>query len=548
MTSRILIFLQNTQNWEVKLISSTTGKTLVITVGGGSHEPEMTLKMSGLPKEYIIRGKRILDSLNRRAPGSGPLSTSRKESDIPLLKYGDSLMAIEEDTIIAIPSSGTLEFVIKNKNYNSKEYNLKLPRPGHADLPAFIKYGDSVNMAGGGPFSGRMTAMLTLAGAVAAEILSYHDIHIGSSIYSIGHCKSVHVDPLNPIDAGLTDEMRKEIMKVKETGDSLGGVVEGFATGIPVGIGGPLFHGMESNLANLLFGIPAIKGVEFGKGFKAAEMRGSDNNDNILDFNKEKIVTETNNSGGILGGISTGMPIILRVAFKPTPSIAKPQKTVNVVSGENEILEIHGRHDPCIIPRGQVVVEAAMAVGILDMMLKSDEIEPFESVEEERRKAAFSGNNHLYISGTLPHKTQKKNDEKYKPHHLEHGGSFSGGGEANSHETATVAIPDSITFKTGYGQVVHASLKDDGIISVKGLSELRDEIDKIDDQILTLLDQRMNIARQVAAYKKTNEMDVKDSNREDKILEKVGDKYKDIYREIFKVSRKLQKKITNGKK
>ena len=525
------------------MISSTTGKTLIITVGGGSHEPEMTLKMSGLPKEYIIRGKRILDSLHRRAPGQNFLSTPRKESDCPLLKYGDSLMAIEEDTVIAIPSSGTLEFVIKNKNHNSKEYNLKLPRPGHADLPAFIKYGDSVNMSGGGPFSGRMTAMLTLAGAVAAEILSYHNIHIGSSIYSIGKCKASHVDPLHPVDAGLTDEMRELILRTKETGDSVGGVIEGFATGIPVGIGGPLFHGMESNLANLLFGIPAIKGVEFGKGFKSAEMKGSDNNDSILDFNKNKILTETNNSGGILGGISTGMPIILRVAFKPTPSISKPQKTVNVVSGEPAILEIHGRHDPCIIPRGQVVVEAVMAVGILDMMLKNDEIEPFESIEEERKKIAFSGNNHLYISGTFSHEPIRDDTKEYEHHHLKHGGSFTGGGEANSHIEAT----NKISFKTEYGKIVHGALKGDGISSVKGLAELRSQIDKIDAQILNLLGQRMNIAKQVAIYKKTNDINVKDSGREEEILNKVGDIYKDIYQEIFKVSRRLQKEITGGK-
>lgn len=529
------------------MISSTTGKTLVITVGGGSHEPEMTLKMSGLPEAYIIRGKRILDSLNRRAPGQDSLSTPRKESDTPLLKNGDSLITITENTEISVPSSGILEFIIKNTNYNSKEYKLKLPRPGHADLPAFIKYGDSVNMTGGGPFSGRMTAMLTLAGAVAAEILSYYNIHIGSSVYSIGHCKSSHIDPLNPIDAGLTEEMKNEILKIKSTGDSVGGIIEGFATGIPVGIGGPLFHGMESNLANLLFGIPAIKGVEFGKGFQSAEMKGSDNNDSILNFTKEKILTATNNSGGILGGLSTGMPIILRVAFKPTPSISKPQKTVNIVSGKTEILEINGRHDPCIIPRGQVVVEAAMAVGILDMMLKNDEIEPFESIKEESQKSSLYKDNTLCVSKDIHLENIGYETNEFTSHKLGHINNFTSYDKPALLNKSTAEISDSFTFKKGYGTMAQASLKDDKVTTIKGLTELREEIDKIDTEILNLLEKRMNIAKQVAAYKMANNIAVKDNSREDEILKKVGDKYKDIYQEIFKVSRKLQKKITNGK-
>ena len=506
------------------MISSTTGKKLIITIGGGSHEKAMTLKMEGLPEGYIIRGQRIHDILERRAPGNSPLSTSRKEADLPLLKYVDSYVPIDSNTDFAIPHSGQLEFVIKNENFKVKDYNLKLPRPGHADLPAFIKYGDSVNMSGGGPFSGRMTAMLTLAGAVAAEILTYHNIYIGSSVLSIGKCQGTPINPLAPVDAGLTAEMEAEILKAKENGDSVGGVIEGFATGIPVGIGGPLFHGMESNLANLLFGIPAIKGVEFGKGFRAARMNGSDNNDDILAFNNEKIITETNNCGGILGGISTGMPLTLRVAIKPTPSIEKPQKTVNVISGQPEILSIHGRHDPCIIPRARVVVEATMAVGILDMMLKSDEIEPFESINEERKKFAKSeGNEHLYISG---------NAHPNAGHH--HKSNFMGAGIANAHNG-----------------VVHDNSLPDTIMDfhqedcVKGLDEMRQEIDKIDQQIVRLLNQRMTVAKQVAEYKKENNIAVHDGGRESKILAKVGEDYQDIYREIFKVSKNLQKKITD---
>ena len=353
------------------MVKSIGGKTLIITIGGGSHEPEMTLKMEGVPAGYTIRGKKINEILGRRAPGNNPLSTTRKETDLAYLKENDNWTPLTDEFQFTTPKNGVLEFIIKNKNHNSKEYQLELPRPGHADLPAHIKYQGQVNMSGGGPFSGRMTAMYTLAGAVAMEILATQNIHVGSSILSIGKVSDQSLDLLNPKASahGLTDEMEQEILRAKAELDSVGGVVEGYVTGLDAGIGGPMFDGLETLLSPLLFAIPAVKGVEFGQGFNGANLKGSQNNDGILGFNNKKIFTETNNGGGILGGISTGMPLVLRVAFKPTPSIGKPQKTVNLKTGLCEQLTINGRHDPCIVPRAGVVVEAVMALGILDAIV-----------------------------------------------------------------------------------------------------------------------------------------------------------------------------------
>lgn len=453
------------------MVKSSTGTALVITIGGGSHQSEMTLKMEGVPSGYTIRGKNINKLLARRAPGKSPLSTSRKETDLAYLKQTDDWIPINDETQFITPENGILEFFIKNENHNSAEYQLKLPRPGHADLPAFLKYKGSVNMAGGGPFSGRMTAMTTLAGAVAMEILSSYGIKIGSSILSIGNIQGLPIDLVDPINTahGLTPEMEAEILDAKTNNDSVGGVVEGFATDLPTGMGGPMFDGLESILSHILFSIPAVKGVEFGAGFDSATMNGSKNNDDILKFDNKKIFTETNNAGGILGGISTGMPLITRVAFKPAPSIGKLQKTVNVQTGEPQVLKIKGRHDPCIIPRGRVVVEAAMAIGILEAMVQAKMIDQ------------------------LP--------------------------------TKSTACQESST--------------------PLDINSLRQAIDKIDDQISQLLDQRMEISKAVAKFKVQNQISVKDSRREEQILNKVGDDYQDIYREIFKVSRKLQHEITD---
>lgn len=458
------------------MIKSSVGNGLVITIGGGSHEREMTLKMTGVPAGYTIRGNKVNEVLAARAPGKSPLSTPRKERDLPYLKVNDQWVAVNDQFEFITPEDGVLEFIIRNENYTSEVYHLELPRPGHADLPAFLKYGNKVNMAGGGPFSGRMTAMYTLAGAVAMEILKTMGIKVGTSVMSVGDCVGEPVDLLDPAGTahGLTEAMKEEILKAKAEKDSVGGVVEGYATGLPVGIGGPMFDGFESLLSPLLLGIPGVKALEFGAGFKVASMKGSQDNDDFIEFNNKKIITETNNAGGILGGITTGMPLVFRVAFKATPSISKVQNTVCISTGEQDSMIIMGRHDPCIVPRGRAVVGAVTAIGILDGMILGGLIGDNSSCSEE--ESGFSSN---------------QSDAS------------------------------------------------------RELQKLRDDIDAIDQQIVSLLNQRMEAAKGVAVYKIVHGVAIKDSGREDEILAKVGDRYKDIYQEIFQASRKLQQEITD---
>ena len=301
--------------------------------------------------------------LNKRAPGNDPLTTARKEADIAEL-YSDN----------------PLTFRIKNTNIRPADYkNLaEIPRPGHADYTAYMKYGGKINMSGGGPFSARMTAPLCIAGGIALQYLEKKGVAIHSHILSIGKCFDDAFNPLNPETAKIDSEfpvlnpdakyfMQENIKKAISENDSLGGIIEVAVTGMPVGIGGAMYDGLESLLSPIYFGIPAVKGVEFGIGFKAAHIRGSQNND-AFEISDGKIMTKTNNAGGILGGISSGMPIIARLAFKPTPSIAMQQNSVNLRTMQPCKLTIKGRHDPCVVPRAVPVVTAATALGILDAM------------------------------------------------------------------------------------------------------------------------------------------------------------------------------------
>lgn len=351
------------------MLSSSFGKNLKITISGGSHEPEMSVDICGLPAGIKIDMDALQSFLNRRAPGNSKESTSRKEADKVLLKEGTQCKEVATVTTDNKP----LTFVIKNENYNSKAYNLSMPRPGHADLPAYLKYGKSVNMAGGGPFSGRMTAMLCVAGGIALQILESMNIKIGSQVLSIGQIRNRAVDSVLPEAMPISEAMKQEIQFAKESKNSVGGVAEVFATGVPLGLGGCMYDGVESVLSPIFFGIPGVKGVEFGNGFAASYLMGSENNDDFIAIGEDKkIATATNNHGGILGGLTTGMPLIARIGFKPTPSIGKPQQTINLNTGKAETIATDGRHDPCIVPRALPVAEAAMAVGLLDMMLNKD--------------------------------------------------------------------------------------------------------------------------------------------------------------------------------
>ena len=362
----------------MKSVLSSFGKNIQVNIYGGSHEPEIGVIIKGLPVGTEFDMKELQSFLDRRAPGNSPFATPRKEPDTAVPAEG---IRLDGDT--AVTTSGTIKLVIKNTNTRSQDYkNLRdIPRPGHADYTAFVKYGDSLNMAGGGPFSARLTAPLCIAGGIALQLLQHQGIEIGAHIYSIADVMDAPLDTLDPavpasdfpvISAEAGEQMKEVILAAKADGDSVGGIVEVFAKNVPAGIGGPMYDGAEGALAPVFFGIPAVKGIEFGAGFESTKMRGSENNDPFR-IAEGKVVTTSNNHGGILGGITSGMPVIARLAFKPTPSISKEQPSVSLSKMTNETLSITGRHDPCVVLRAVPVCEAAMAIGLLDMILEESE-------------------------------------------------------------------------------------------------------------------------------------------------------------------------------
>lgn len=320
-------------------MKSTLGKNICITIFGGSHEDHIGVTIEGMDfRPEDIDMNQLYTFLKRRAPGNSPYATPRKEEDLPILTGREPIT-----------------YIIENKDRRSGDYKKHedIPRPGHADYGAQVKYQGKLNMAGGGPFSGRMTAPLCIAGGIALQLLEKKGIHIAAQLTSAG---------------GFTgDEMYAAILRAKEEGDSLGGLITAEITGCPPGIGGPMYDGLESLLAPIIFGIPGVKGLSFGAGFEAANMHGSHHNDPFY-MEEGRIITGTNHAGGILGGITTGMPITLSIAFKPTSSIAKEQDSVNLRTGENIKVKVEGRHDPCIAVRAVPVVEAALALGLIDAL------------------------------------------------------------------------------------------------------------------------------------------------------------------------------------
>ncbi len=330
-------------------MSSSYGERFRFTIFGQSHAPAIGVTMEGIPAGFEIDMEKLQAFLARRAPGNSPTATARKEPDIPIFQTGLNGNVTNGSPMTAI---------IENTNTRSRDYdNVRdCPRPGHADFPAFVKYGEIP--AGGGHFSGRMTAPLCIAGGICLQILEQMGITISAKILSVGKV------------SGTWAEMEQEILRAKADCDSVGGIIECTALGLPVGWGEPMFGGMENRIAQVVFGIPAVKGIEFGAGFEAAGMRGSENNDPFC-VKDGKVETVTNHHGGILGGITTGMPLVFRAAIKPTPSIAKPQQSVSLTKLEEQELIVHGRHDPCIVPRAVPVMEAAAAVAIYDAYLCS---------------------------------------------------------------------------------------------------------------------------------------------------------------------------------
>lgn len=361
-------------------MKNTYGNNLTLSIYGGSHDEEIGMHLCGFPRDFAVDMDALCAFLARRAPGSTPYGTTRRESDKPLFLTG---LDKENRT-----TGEEIHAAIYNFNPHSSDYSFvyDTPRPGHADYVALKKYGSGVDLRGGGHFSGRLTAPLCIAGGICLQYLAARGIRIFAHIASVGEIHDAKIDPVCPDIAALSalatrplavlDEaagaaMGDAILAARRAGDSLGGVIECVATGLPVGLGEHMFDGVEGRVAALLFSVPAVKGVDFGAGFAAAAMTGSTHNDPYVTDGKE-IRTATNNAGGILGGMTTGMPLICRAAFKPTPSIAKEQQTVSLSRMENTTLRVGGRHDPCILPRAVPVVEAAVAIAILDLLLDEE--------------------------------------------------------------------------------------------------------------------------------------------------------------------------------
>jgi chorismate synthase len=355
-------------------MGNSLGKIFAITSFGESHGRCVGAIVDGCPAGLPLTEEDIQSEVDKRRPGSGPASTGRSEED-----KVEILSGVYNGHTTGAP----LGMLVWNQDVDSSQYlkNRFLPRPGHADFTAYTKYGGFNDFRGGGRFSGRITVSFVMAGAIAKKLLGLRDIEVLAHTVEIGGINAGPVEPdrirtsvdasvLRCADTVATEQMLQAIEKARAEGDSLGGIIEGIALNVPAGLGEPVFDTLEGELAKALFAIPAVKGVEFGSGFSAATKRGSENND-LFTIEDGKIVTLTNNAGGILGGISSGMPIVARVAVKPTPSISQDQETVDMEKMEPAILSTRGRHDTCIVPRAVPVVSAMMAVTLCDFTIRA---------------------------------------------------------------------------------------------------------------------------------------------------------------------------------
>ena len=339
------------------------GEKLNIEIYGSSHGPCVGVKMRGLPAGLSFDMQRLQSFLDRRAPGRNELTTSRSETDVPRFLSGvaaSDTVADDSGPCIYTTDGSMIEAVINNNDVRPEDYaKAVVPRPGHADYPAWVKYGEIES--GGGAFSGRMTAPLCIAGGIALQLLEEEGIEIEARIASIGG--------IDNTDEAAEEEMKQLIRSVKEEGDSIGGMIECTITGLPAGVGEPLFGSVESRICQTVFAVPGVKGIEFGAGFDVCGMTGSENND-PYEIEEGRVVTRTNNHGGILGGLTSGMPVVFRAAMKPTPSIAIEQDSVDLEKMEPAKLQVRGRHDPCIAVRAVPCIEAAAAIAICDMLLE----------------------------------------------------------------------------------------------------------------------------------------------------------------------------------
>ena len=349
-------------------MSSSIGENLRLTIFGESHGPAIGMTLEGIPAGLKLDMAQLQRFLDRRAPGRSETATARREADIP-----EFLSGVKDGAVTGSPIAA----VIRNADTRSGDYEAlrTVPRPGHADYTAQVKYSGHQDPAGGGHFSGRLTAPLCVAGGVCLQFLAREGVRVVSRIAAVGNvidegelAASTAEKAFPTVSEARGQAMIEAIRAAKEAGESLGGVGECQVLGLPAGLGDPIFGGMENRIAAITFGIPAVKGVEFGAGFAAAGMRGSEHNDPFT-LADGRIVTATNHAGGILGGITTGMPLVFRAAFKPTPSIALAQPTLDLSSGRETLLRVGGRHDPCIVPRAVPCVEAAAAIAVTDALL-----------------------------------------------------------------------------------------------------------------------------------------------------------------------------------
>jgi chorismate synthase len=357
------------------LAGNSIGKEFTVTTFGESHGKVVGAVVDGCPAGLPLSGSDFQEELDHRIPAEPKIVSARIEKDIAKVLSG---------VFNGLTTGAPITLTVENKETNSSDYEKikDLPRPGHSDYSARVRYGGFNDYRGGGRFSGRVTVALIMAGTIAKKLLGRYDIDVLAYTQSIGAVKtdkkfsaleirkSRNVVATRCPDLACAEKMEEAIINARKEGDSLGGVIECLALNMPAGIGDPLFDSLDADLAKAVFAVPAVKGVEFGTGFKAAELRGSENNDAFLVKNG-KVATVTEHAGGILGGLSSGMPIIIRVAIKPTPSIANEQKTVNLSSQENATIKVKGRHDPCVVPKAVPAVEASVAITLVDHMIRA---------------------------------------------------------------------------------------------------------------------------------------------------------------------------------
>ena len=357
------------------MAGNSMGKEFIVTSFGESHGKIIGVIVDGCPAGLQLSEADIQPELDNRIPPKPRIVSARIEKDMVKILSG---------VFNGSTTGAPICMIVENKEADSSDYETikNLPRPGHADYTSWIKYGGFGDFRGGGIFSGRATVALIMAGAVAKKLLRKYEVDVVAYTKAIGNVKLERKVTQEEIgkhrcenavrcpDSTCASMMETAIIEARKEGDSLGGIIEVLIMNVPPGVGEPLFDGLDADMAKALLSVPAVKGVEFGAGFKAAELKGSENNDDFQVIRGE-VTTLTNNAGGVLGGISTGMPIIARVAIKPTPSIAKKQQTVNLSTMENASLSVKGRHDPCIVPKAVPAVEATIAVTIADHMIRA---------------------------------------------------------------------------------------------------------------------------------------------------------------------------------